>query len=82
MKIKGPDFKKYEALGAQLIAYEIAMTALLDVLAKTQPSTARAVGKAIRDSARQVDQKKYGAVVKKALLYADMIDTTLKQNPQ
>lgn len=76
------DPKRWEDLGAAVIAYEIAIVAILETLAKTQPATARSVAQALAAHRQAVPQDQFPKVPEKVKLYEDMIATILAQKPQ
>ena len=78
-KTPKPDFKKYDALGAQILAHEIVLTSVLAALAKTQPAAARSVVQGIQDMIQHIDEEKYPGVRRKSEEYAAMIETVLTE---
>ena len=61
-------------LGAQLIAYEIALVSLLQVMARTQPAAAQLVASAMRDTASLVPKKSFPGVCDKVEQYIEIIE--------
>jgi hypothetical protein len=76
------DVSKRDDLGAALIAYEIAIVAILDTLAKKQPTTAKAISIALEGMKQQVPETQFPKVRAKVNMYQKMIADMLSQNPQ
>jgi hypothetical protein len=80
IKLKSSVEEEYEALGAQLITYDVVITCLLDALAKIRPAIAKAVAAEIREKVQQIDFEKLGVVRAKAEQYVALIEATLAKN--
>ena len=73
---------QYEAVGAAMIAYEIAIVSILETLAKTQPATARAISKSLAVLRKAIPPTQSPKIGQKVGVYISVIDTTLAKNPQ
>lgn len=81
MKKSKPGFN-VDAIAAHVIAYEIAMACLLEVLAKQQPALAESVAIAMRQSLAKIPNGQVPGLEEKLELYLTMIDTQLSKNLQ
>ncbi len=69
--------KKPIPLGAQLISLEIALVALLQVMARTEPAAARLAAVAMRDIAGLVPEKHFPGVSEKVQQYVETIEAEM-----
>lgn len=64
-------------LGAQLIALEIAVVSLLQVMARTQPDAAKLVAATMQDTASLVPEKHFPGVYEKVEQYVEVIEAEM-----
>ncbi len=69
--------KKPIPLGAQLISLEIALVALLQVMARTEPAAAQRAAVAMRDIAGLVPEKHFPGVSEKVQQYVETIEAEM-----
>ena len=67
-------------LGAQLISLEIALVALLQVMARTEPAAAQRVVVTMRDIASLVPEKHFPGVSKKVEQYVETIEAEMTES--
>lgn len=72
------NYAKYEALGAQLLGYEIAISSFFEALARTDHATAKAVAQAIRGHSGRIDPKKFPGLREKCVAYAELLESNLR----
>ncbi len=69
-------------LGAQLISLEIALVALLQVMARTEPAAAQRVVVTMRDIASLVPEKHFPGVSKKVEQYVETIEAEMSHRSE
>jgi hypothetical protein len=70
-----------DALGNQIIAYEVTITAILQVLAHADPAIGRAIAQAMRDNNKKVPASFLG-VQERVDEYIGLIDAQIARRPQ
>ena len=71
-----------DALGNQIIAYEVTLTAILQVLAYADPAIGQAIAQAMRDiNSTRVPASFYG-VQERVNEYIGLIDAQIAQRPE
>ena len=73
--MKGPNL---DALGNQIIAYEVTITSMLQVLARADPAIGRAIAQAMRDNNEKVPASLLG-VHERVKEYIGLIEPQLAQ---
>ena len=68
---------KYEALSAYLLSQEVAISCFFEVLAKSNPTTAKAVSQSMKKACSKISDAKHPGVNKRIQLYIALLESNL-----
>lgn len=69
------DISQYQALNAQIISYEVAIACLFEVLAKSNPTTAKSVAQAMKKASRNIPDSACPGLGKKIQQYIMLLES-------
>lgn len=72
-----PQTKKIDlsAIGAHMLSQEIVLACFFETLSRTQPTIALETAKAIEESRKHIDEKKFPGVQERVSMYVSMLES-------